>query len=50
MLFDLFNRIRAADGALISSGDAAPAQLALREDLRSRLAGLKGVLNVVTSH
>lgn len=37
-LFDLFNRTRAAGGALVSSGDAAPAWLALREDLRSRLA------------
>jgi DnaA family protein len=37
-LFDLYNRVRAAGGALIASGDAAPAQLALREDLRSRLA------------
>lgn len=37
-LFDLYNRVRAAGGALVASGDAAPAQLALREDLRSRLA------------
>ena len=37
-LFDLYNRVRAADGALVASGDAAPAQLALRADLRSRLA------------
>ena len=37
-LFDLYNRMRAAGGALVASGDAAPAQLALREDLRSRLA------------
>jgi DnaA family protein len=37
-LFDLYNRVRAAGGALAASGDAAPAQLALREDLRSRLA------------
>lgn len=37
-LFDLYNRVRAAHGALVVSGDAAPAQLALREDLRSRLA------------
>ena len=36
-LFDLYNRVRAAHGALVVSGDAAPAQLALREDLRSRL-------------
>ena len=37
-LFDLYNRTRNAQGALVASGDAAPAQLALREDLRSRLA------------
>ena len=37
-LFDLYNRVRARAGALAASGDAAPAQLALREDLRSRLA------------
>ena len=37
-LFDLYNRVRAAGGALAASGSAAPAQLALRPDLRSRLA------------
>jgi DnaA family protein len=37
-LFDLYNRVRAGGGALVASGDAAPAQLVLREDLRSRLA------------
>ena len=37
-LFDLYNRVHAGAGALVASGDAAPAQLALREDLRSRLA------------
>ncbi len=37
-LFDLYNRVRAAGGSLVASGDATPAQLALREDLRSRLA------------
>ena len=37
-LFDLYNRVRTAGGALVASGDAAPAQLALRADLRSRLA------------
>jgi len=37
-LFDLYNRVRAAGGALAASGDAAPAQLDLRADLRSRLA------------
>lgn len=36
-LFDLYNRMRAAAGSLVASGDAAPAQLALRADLRSRL-------------
>ena len=37
-LFNLYNRVRAGAGALVASGDAAPAQLALRDDLRSRLA------------
>ena len=37
-LFDLYNRVRAGRGALVASGDAAPAQLGLRPDLRSRLA------------
>ena len=37
-LFDLYNRARTAGGALVASGDAAPAQLGLRPDLRSRLA------------
>jgi DnaA-homolog protein len=37
-LFDRYNRVRAAGGALVASGDAAPARLALRADLRSRLA------------
>lgn len=37
-LFDLYNRVRASSGALVASGDAAPAQLTLRDDLRSRLA------------
>jgi len=37
-LFDLYNRVRAAGGALAASGDAAPAQLGMRADLRSRLA------------
>jgi DnaA-homolog protein len=37
-LFDLYNRMRAAAGTLVASGDAGPAQLALRADLRSRLA------------
>jgi len=37
-LFDLCNRLRGAGGALAASGEAPPAQLALRPDLRSRLA------------
>jgi len=37
-LFNLYNHVRAAGGALAAGGDAAPAQLALRADLRSRLA------------
>ena len=37
-LFDLHNRLRAGGGTLIASGDAAPAQLALRADLATRLA------------
>jgi DnaA family protein len=37
-LFDLYNGVRAAGGALAAGGNAAPAQLALRADLRSRLA------------
>ena len=48
-LFDLYNRMRAAGGALIASGDAAPAQLALRDDLRSRIAaGLAFQLHPLT--
>jgi DnaA family protein len=37
-LFDLCNRLRGSGGALAASGEAPPAQLALRADLRSRLA------------
>src|SRR5262245_60822146 len=37
-LFDRCNRLRAARGALAASAEAPPAQLALRADLRSRLA------------
>jgi len=37
-LFDLCNRLRASGGALAASGEAPPPQLALRPDLRSRLA------------
>ena len=40
-LFNLHNRIQAGPGTLIASGNAAPAQLALRVDLMTRLgAGL----------
>jgi DnaA family protein len=35
--FDAFNRARAAGIAFIAAGDAPPAQLAVREDLRTRL-------------
>ena len=37
-LFNLHNRLRAGNGALLASGDAAPAQLRLRADLKTRLA------------
>lgn len=37
-LFDLCNRLRASGGALAASSEAPPARLALRPDLRSRLA------------
>ncbi|HYU67720.1 MAG TPA: AAA family ATPase, partial [Burkholderiales bacterium] len=37
-LFDLCNRLRASGGALAASSGAPPARLALRADLRSRLA------------
>ena len=37
-LFNLHNRLRAGHGTLIASGNAAPAQLALRADLMTRLA------------
>jgi DnaA family protein len=40
-LFNLHNRIKAGTGTLIASGNAAPAQLALRADLMTRMgAGL----------
>ena len=35
--FNLFNHIRAQDGYLVSAGNSAPAQLQVREDLRTRL-------------
>ncbi|MBI3055057.1 MAG: DnaA regulatory inactivator Hda [Betaproteobacteria bacterium] len=37
-LFNLHNRIRGGNGALLASGNAAPAQLRLRADLVTRLA------------
>jgi DnaA family protein len=37
-LFNLHNRLRAGGGSLLASGDAAPAQLKLRDDLKTRLA------------
>jgi DnaA-homolog protein len=37
-LFNLHNRIRGGNGALLVSGNAAPAQLRLRADLATRLA------------
>ncbi len=37
-LFNLHNRLRAGGGALLASGAAAPAQLKLRADLKTRLA------------
>lgn len=40
-LFDLYNRFRTDGGTLFSAGDRPPAELPLREDLRTRLgAGL----------
>ncbi|HEY4542642.1 MAG TPA: DnaA regulatory inactivator Hda [Noviherbaspirillum sp.] len=35
--FNLFNEVRANGGLLVAAGDAAPAGLKLREDLRTRL-------------
>jgi DnaA family protein len=35
--FNLFNQIRERGGFLVSAGNAAPAQLQVREDLRTRL-------------
>ncbi|MGH8689200.1 MAG: HdaA/DnaA family protein [Burkholderiales bacterium] len=36
-LFNAINRVREVGGTVLATGDAPPAQLALREDLRSRL-------------
>jgi DnaA-homolog protein len=35
--FNLFNQVRENGGLLVTAGDSAPAQLRLREDLRTRL-------------
>lgn len=37
-LFNYFNTLRASDGFLICSGNAAPSQMGLRDDLATRLA------------
>jgi DnaA-homolog protein len=37
-LFGLYNRVREGGGALVASGESAPAGLALRSDLATRLA------------
>lgn len=37
-LFNYFNQLRASDGILITSGNAAPTQMGLRDDLATRLA------------
>lgn len=37
-LFDLYNRIKAASGALLASGPVAPSGLGVRPDLATRLA------------
>lgn len=48
-LFDLCNTLHAARGALVAAGTASPAMLALREDLRTRLAaGLAFQLHPLT--
>ena len=48
-LFNLFNRLRAAGGRLLTAGSQPPRQLALREDLRTRLgSGLIYRLHTLT--
>lgn len=48
-LFDLFNRLRAAGGSLLTSGNAAPQYLNLRIDLTTRLGwGLVYQLHVLS--
>jgi DnaA family protein len=42
-LFDLYNRLRAQDGRLLVAGNRAPRDLALREDLRTRLGACVAV-------
>lgn len=37
-LFNTYNRLRASGGVLIASGDAAPMQMGLRDDLATRLS------------
>ena len=37
-LFDLYNQLRESGGMLVVSGNAAPVQLGLRDDLATRLA------------
>lgn len=37
-LFNTYNRLRESGGALIASGDAAPMQMGLRDDLATRLS------------
>lgn len=47
--FDLYNSLRERGGALLASGSAPPVQLALREDLLTRLAwGLVYQLHALT--
>jgi DnaA family protein len=48
-LFDVCNALQAAGGALLAAGTVSPAALALREDLRTRLAsGLTFQLHPLT--
>lgn len=48
-LFNLFNRLRAAGGRLLTAGTQPPQQLVLREDLRTRLgSGLIYRLHALT--
>jgi DnaA family protein len=48
-LFDIMNELRLANGALLAAGASPPARLALRDDLRTRLAaGLVFQLHALT--